>query len=336
VALTYAELNAHANRLAHRLIEMGVGPERAVAIALPRSIELVTALVAVLKAGAAYLPIDPEYPIERIAFMLEDSAPSCVVSTSVALRELGEVSPGVSRVDLDEPSFIRSWESGTDTDPTDEHRTAPLTPHNPAYIIYTSGSTGKPKGVVMPAAGLINLLVWQNATGSEDGEGAVAQFTSPSFDVSLQEVLSAVLSGKALAVPDDEVRHDPNRFASWINERSVTDLFVPNLIAQGLAEAVIEHGMTMASLRSIAQAGEELKLTAPLGEFVRRTGLILHNHYGPAETHVATSYTLPRNVDEWPVSAAIGRPLDNVRVYVLDDALRLVPPGVTGELYVAG
>ncbi|MBV8996030.1 MAG: amino acid adenylation domain-containing protein, partial [Pseudonocardiales bacterium] len=205
------------------------------------------------------------------------------------------------------------------------------------YVIYTSGSTGTPKAVVMPSGGLVNLLLWHHRALGDGLGSRVAQFTAISFDVSAQEILSTLAFGKTLVVPTDEVRHDVHQLADWLDWSRVEELFVPNLVVEAIAEAVVEQGSDLGRLRHIAQAGEALTLGGPVRElYSRRSGRRLHNHYGPTETHVATAYTLPLDVDSWPRIPPIGQPIANTRVFVLDAALQLLPVGVVGELYIAG
>ncbi|WP_425581656.1 amino acid adenylation domain-containing protein, partial [Streptomyces stramineus] len=332
--LTYAELNARANRLAHHLIGLGVGPESVVALALPRSTDLVASLLAVLKTGAAYLPVDPEYPADRVAYMLESSAPACVVTNGAT----GRVLPGTApRLVLDDPGTARALAEGPDTDPTDADRTTPLLPGHPAYVIYTSGSTGRPKGVAMPGGAMVNLLAW-HAQAVPGGPGArTAQFTAISFDVSVQETLSSLLHGGTLVVPGDAVRRDAAAFARWLAEHEVTELYAPNLVIDAVAEEATGQGVALPALTEIAQAGEALVLSKHLRELYRRNDrLRLHNHYGPTETHVVTAYALPADPADWPATPPLGAPIWNTRAYVLDEALRPVPAGVPGELYLAG
>ncbi|KPI15380.1 amino acid adenylation domain protein [Actinobacteria bacterium OK074] len=314
--LTYADLNARANRLAHALIARGVGPEDVVALALPRSAEAVVVVLAVLKAGAAYLPVDPGYPAARRAFMLDDARPALV------LTDPADVDPGPGH---------------PDTDPTDADRTTPLAGNHPAYVIYTSGSTGRPKAVVMPAVALANLLHWHHrAVGGGPGT-RTAQFTAAGFDVSVQETLSALLFGKTLVVPTDEQRRSAEEFTAWLERHRVEELFAPTLVLEAVAEAAEEHHRDLPDLRVIAQAGEAMRLGDALSRFrSRRPGLRLYNHYGPAETHVVTAYALPAAPADCPLPVPIGRPVDHTRAYVLDAFLRPVPPGVPGELYLAG
>ncbi|MFF1789686.1 non-ribosomal peptide synthase/polyketide synthase [Kitasatospora sp. NPDC058243] len=309
--LTYRELNRRANRLAHALIARGVGPEQVVALRLPRSAELVVAVLAVLKTGAAYLPVDPDYPAARIAYMLEDAGPAVVLDDLAAVTADGDLPEHDPAVAVDG--------------------------RRPAYVIYTSGSTGRPKAVVMPAAGLLNLLEWHHeVVGGEPGT-RTAQFTAISFDVSVQEVLSALLYGKTLVVPTEEQRRSAELFAHWLDRHEVAELFAPNLVVEALAEAAEEAGLDLSALRLVAQAGEAMRLGGAVRRFqARRPGRVLHNHYGPAETHVITAYSLPADPAGCPSPVPIGRPIANCQVYVLDSALRPVAPGVLGELYLAG
>ncbi|MFE7838953.1 amino acid adenylation domain-containing protein [Streptomyces sp. NPDC057474] len=314
--LTYAELNARANRLARRLLEQGAGPERIVALRLPRTPDLYVALLAVLKTGAAYLPVDVSHPAERIAFMMGDARPAVVLTG----EETGQDLSAYAQTNL-----------------TDAERTTPLLPHHPAYVIYTSGSTGTPKAVVMPGSALVNLLAWHRREIPGEAGAVVAQFTTIGFDVASQEILSALLHGKTLAVPAEDVRRSAERLAAWLDEHAVAELYAPNLVIEAVAEAAAEQGRTLPALRHLAQAGEALALGPAVRAFVAAVpGRTLHNHYGPAETHVMTGTALPADPADWSEPAPIGRPVAGARVYVLDSALRPVAPGATGELYLAG
>ncbi|MEU1517123.1 non-ribosomal peptide synthase/polyketide synthase, partial [Streptomyces sp. NPDC005811] len=306
--LTYAGLDARANQVAHALLARGVGPENVVALTLPRGTDLVVAVLAVLKTGAAYLPVDPDYPPARRAFMLDDSRPAVVLA------------------DLD----LADGRPDTDPGITVDGR-------HPAYVIYTSGSTGRPKAVVMPSAALGNLLHWHHrAVGGGPGT-RTAQFTAAGFDVSVQETLSALLYGKTLVIPTDEQRRSAELFTAWLERHRIEELFAPALVLEAVAEAAEEHGRDLPRLRTVAQAGEAMRLGTALRRFTaRHPGRRLHNHYGPAETHVATAYALPADLDACPLPVPVGRPVDHTRALVLDAALRPVPPGVPGELYLAG
>ncbi|MFF5343860.1 amino acid adenylation domain-containing protein [Streptomyces althioticus] len=315
-SLTYAELNARANRLARWLVERGAGPERVVALRLPRCAGLYVAVLAVLKAGAAYLPVDVSYPEERIALMLQDASPALVLTPEEVEADLSGFAAG---------------------DLTDGERLSPLLPQHPAYVIYTSGSTGRPKAVVMPGSALVNLLTWHQGEIPGGTGTVVAQFTTIGFDVASQEILSALLHGKTLAVPAEDVRRSAELLTAWLDEQGVTELYAPNLVVEAVAEAAAEQGRTLPALRHVVQAGEALGLGAAVRTFTGAVpGRRLHNHYGPAETHVTTGTALPADPADWSDPAPVGRPVAGTRVHVLDGALRPVPPGVTGELYLAG
>ncbi|MET9611041.1 amino acid adenylation domain-containing protein, partial [Streptomyces sp. NPDC006512] len=334
--LTYRELDARANRLARLLAARGAGPERTVALALPRSAELIVALWAVLKSGAAYLPVDAAYPADRIAHMLGDARPALVI-TDRATRPAVEAAAGATPLLLlDDPAAAAELDALADGEITDAERTAPLTPLTPAYVIYTSGSTGKPKGVAMPGAPLANLIGWHEAELPGGPGVRTAQFTAISFDVSAQEILSATLSGRTLVIPDEDVRRDPAAFVQWLDRQRIDEVYAPNLVIDALCEEAVGQGLDLPALRHLAQAGEALVPSKRIRDFHHGGGRVLHNHYGPTETHVVTAATLPADVDAWPARPTIGRPIRNTRAYVLDSALRPVQPGVPGELHLAG
>ena len=330
--LSYAELNERANRLAHLLLSRGVGPGDHVGVVLPRGTGLITAFLAVLKAGAAYLPIDPGYPQDRVRFILDDARPALVLTTEAAAGALtGEV------LALDAPSVGAELAASPEHDPRDADRPAPLTRETPSYVVYTSGSTGRPKGVVLPARVLVNLLAWSTSVVPVQPGSRVSQFSAVSFDVSEHEILSALLTGGTLCVPDEETRLDPAKLAEWLDRERITEFHAPDLVIAAVYEAVLEQGLKLDALRNVLQAGESLQLTPAAVDFhSARPELLLHNHYGPSETHVVTGATLPTAVDAWPVTAPLGTPIWNTRTYVLDDRMHPVPVGVVGELYLAG
>ncbi|MGH3854142.1 MAG: amino acid adenylation domain-containing protein [Pseudonocardiaceae bacterium] len=332
--LTYRQLNAAANRLAHALVARGVGPEQVVALALPRSADLIVAILAVLKAGGAYLPVDSDYPPARIAFMLEDAHPALLLTdtrTNGGLLDTG-LTP---RLVLDDPDTITMLRGCPDTDPTDTHRGTPLIPQHPAYVIYTSGSTGTPKGVVVSHRSVTNLLAGlrdRHALGCHD---RVLLQSPCGFDASVRELFSALCAGAAVVLVWSDEHRDPVHLARLIHDQRVTTLnCVPSLLETflGTAEVTGERGWA-AGLRRVFTGGEALT-----GDLARRwwdlTGAALHNCYGPTEATV--------EVTRWEYDGTgstvvpIGGPIANTRVYVLDGGLRPVPVGVVGELYVAG
>lgn len=332
--LTYAELNRTANRLAHHLIGRDIGTEDVVALVLPRSFELVAGILGVLKSGAAYLPIDPEYPADRIRYMIDDSAPRLVLTTP----ELTHLVPeGAPRLVVEGLDTLASLPGGVDHDPTDADRVRPALPGNPAYVIYTSGSTGKPKGVVMPTSGIVNVLDWHRNTLRGGPGWRTAQFTAISFDFSVQETLVTLLMGKTLVIPGEHVRRDPDELVRWIDRHRVNELFAPRLAIEALIEAAGARGSALESLTDVLQGGEAFMVTDRIRQFfLAHPDRRAYNFYGPTETHAATAHLLDPDPHTWPHRVPIGRGLGNMRMYVLDRGLRLTPPGVPGELYIAG
>ncbi|MFJ3970277.1 amino acid adenylation domain-containing protein [Streptomyces parvus] len=338
--VSYSELNRRANRLARLLAARGIGPEAVVALAVPRSVDLPVAVWATLKAGAAYMPLDPQYPAERITFLIDDVRPAVVVSTAATAAGLPPGGP--ERLLLDEPAVAAALAAQPEENLLDEERTAPLVRDSPAYVIHTSGSTGTPKGVVMTAGPLVNLVLyhaeWLAAGETGARRGAVAQFSAISFDVSAWEIIETLTSGRTLAVPDDEVRRDAAAFVRWLDEHRVEEVCAPNVMVEAICEAAVEQRLALPALRDLSQGGEVLRLTPRVREFVAaRPGRRLHNLYGPTETHLVTTFTLPAALEQWrSFTAPVGVPIANARMYVLDRRLQPVPPGVTGELYIAG
>ncbi|TQJ92304.1 non-ribosomal peptide synthetase [Streptomyces sp. SLBN-31] len=315
VELTYGELNARANRVARWLTRRGAGPESVVALSMPRSVDLVVAVWGTLKAGAAYCPIDPEYPAERVSFMLADCGAHIVLKEPVVADDMA------------------------DTNLTNADRVTPLLPAHPCYVIYTSGSTGVPKAVVMHGAALVNLMSWYRRASEKEGWSAhrTANFSSISFDMAIMEILISTVRGGCLEMPQEEARRDLHQLVTWLAANEVNEIFVPNLVLAAIVDASRGAAGGLPRLRHVVQGGEAFRLTAELAAFRRAApDRRLMNYYGPTETHVATAAVLPSDPDEWSAEAPIGRPIDNMRTYVLDRWLKPVPVGVPGELYIAG
>jgi amino acid adenylation domain-containing protein len=329
--LTYRELNRRANRLAHRLESLGVGPEVPVGILMSRSTEMVVAVLGVLKAGGAYLPLDPVYPPERLAFMMEDSG-STVLLTQSGLSGLLP-SRGARVICLDPGGDDFGGES-------DANPLGRATGENVAYVIYTSGSTGRPKGVSLPQRALVNLLDWHGATLRRGAR--VIQFASLSFDASFHEMFAALFTGGTLFLMREGLRHEPGALARFLIHESIEKIILPVVVLQRLAREACERRHSFPHLREVLATGEQLHVNQPVVEWFGRLaaesqdGCTLHNHYGPTETHVVTSYTLPPAPRDWPAFPPIGRPIANTQVYILDAKLNPVPQGVTGELYIGG
>ncbi|MCQ6252821.1 non-ribosomal peptide synthase/polyketide synthase [Streptomyces malaysiensis] len=340
-SLTYAELDAAANRLARHLIGQGVGPETRVAVAMDRTPDLVTALLAVMKAGGAYLPVDPAYPAGRIATLLTDATPAVLLTTSGLAGRLPE-DVDTPRVLLDRPA-VRAAVAARAPDPlTQEERSAPLLPDHPAYVIHTSGSTGSPKGVVVAHAQVTDLLRTARERYGFDGRDVWTWFHSHAFDFSVWELWGALLTGGRLVVVDHETSRSPREFLRLLVREDVTVLSQTPAAFHQLAHADAQEPGTGlgARLRLVVFGGEALD-TARLADWYARHdpgAPLLVNMYGITETTVhVTHLTLDTGTGPGPHGASpIGRPLDNTRVHVLDAHLRPVPPGVPGEMYVTG
>ncbi len=373
-SLTYAELLDRGRGLARQLRGLGVGPDVPVGLFLERSLDMMVAVLGVLEAGGAYLPLDPTWPEERLRLMLEDahapvlvthgplagkapvgtaavvlepSPPAPLPSAHPDPRERGELDVPVRR----HPSPLRPEVAATDGE--NLPGAALPSPGGPGvrpgegsgvradnlcYVVYTSGSTGRPKGVAMTHAAITAMLLWQQRTSSAKA-GRTLQFTSLSFDVSFQEIFSTWWAGGTLVLVSEDVRRDPPALARLLAEQRIERLFLPFVALQQLALAAIaalEDGLP-SSLREVMSAGEQLYVTPQVAElFSRLPGAELHNHYGPSETHAVTWLDLQGDPARWPERPPIGVPLDHARVFLLGVDLQPVPLGVAGEVWVGG
>lgn len=324
-SLSYKELNNQASRLSQYLISKGVRPGTGVGVCLERSVNLVVSLLAVLKAGGIYIPLDPTYPAERLAYMLEDADVPFVISERSLTGKLQDYRGHIICTDVDQAAV-----ESMIADQPEPHTTVQA----PAYVIYTSGSTGTPKGMALPHATLVNLLL--NEASHPPGR-RVAQFTSISFDVSLQEIFFALTNGHTLVVVDNETRIQPNAFAQFLHDKQITDLFVPDTVLQYVLQAANDDDLALPQLTDIYQAGEPLSVTPTVRAFFKaHQHCRLHNQYGPAESHVVTTHLLSGPVDHWQEKPAIGSPIPNTRIYLLDQNQNLQPQGIPGEIYIAG
>ncbi|MFC3965951.1 non-ribosomal peptide synthetase, partial [Nocardia jiangsuensis] len=337
--LTYSDLDRRANVLARRLIEEGAGPEQLVAVILPRSLDLVVALLAVVKAGAGYVPVDPTYPADRIAYVLADAKPTSVIVDSTVQVQLPA---GLPRVVLDGYAVEAGDIEDADDGPvTDADRIAPLTAGNIAYVIYTSGSTGRPKGVPVQHGNVVRLLANTDADFGFGPHDVWTLFHSFAFDFSVWELWGPLAFGGRLVVVDYYTSRSPEQFLELLRAERVTVLNQTPSAFYQLAEAdrTADPAAAPLALRAVVFGGEALELRR-LGDWVARhgdTAPLLVNMYGITETTVHVSY---RPLDAATIATAsgsvVGRAIPGLSIHVLDERLRPVPVGVSGEMYVAG
>ena len=322
--LTYAELNVRANQLSHHLRALGVGPESVVGICLDRSLEMVVALLAVLKSGAAYLPLDPGYPEDRLAFMLDDAGPHVLLTRSGTRDDIAAKARRVLALDRMEEELAQR----------PSHNPEPWTGSDAlAYVIYTSGSTGRPKGVMIRHRSIANRLLWMLDRFPLSADDRVLFKTPFSFDASIWEFFTPLFAGARLVVARPGGHQEPSYLVQIVIDRGITVLqLVPSLLRVVLDEPGF---IACRSLRRLFCGGEALA-----GDLVERfyaSGLTadLHNLYGPTEVAIDASFWNCRR-DEAQAAAPIGHPIANAEIYLLDAAWRVVPEGMSGELYVGG
>lgn len=339
-ALNYAELNERANRLARMLISEGVGPEQFVALALPRSLEMAVGLLAVLKAGAAYLPLDPDYPADRIAFMLKDAQPAFIMTNTKAADHISPVE-NVPKIVLDDPELAEKLNTYPAENPKNKDRTQPLSPLNTAYVIYTSGSTGVPKGVMIPHQNVTRLFAATEHWFRFSSDDIWTMFHSYAFDFSVWEIWGPLLHGGRLVIVPHHVSRSPEAFLRLLVKEGVTVLNqTPSAFYQFMQAEREQPDLGQAlSLRYVIFGGEALELSRLEDWYNRhpenRPQLI--NMYGITETTVHVSYIeLDRSMAALRANSLIGCGIPDLGVYVLDERLQPVPPGVAGELYVSG
>ncbi|MBW0235826.1 non-ribosomal peptide synthase/polyketide synthase [Pseudomonas sp. D1HM] len=322
-SLSYAQLNARANQLAHGLREQGVGPDVLVGIAVERSVEMVVGLLAILKAGGAYVPLDPHYPQERLAYMIEDSRIGLLLTQHEWLATLPVA--GIKTVCLDQDA---DW---LDAYSVDNPQVA-QDPQHLAYVIYTSGSTGRPKGAGNTHAALVNRLCWMQQAYALGADDAVLQKTPFSFDVSVWEFFWPLMTGARLVVAQPGEHQEPLRLIETIVRHHITTLhFVPSMLQAFIHETAVER---CRSLRRIVCSGEALPVDAQQHVFAKLPDTELYNLYGPTEAAIdVTHWTC---VEEGAAGVPIGQPIANLRTLVLDADLAPVALGVAGELYLGG
>jgi len=321
--LTYGELNARANQLAHHLRKLGVGPEVLVGICVERSLEMVVGLLGILKAGGAYVPLDPEYPKDRLAFQLEDTRARVLLTQERLLAALPEHDGRVICLDRDWAEIARESEANPESGVTAE---------NLAYVIYTSGSTGKPKGVMIQHRALSNHMLWMQERFPLDRVDCVLQKTPFCFDASVWEFFAPIMAGARLALARPGGHQDGAYLINTIANQQVTTLqLVPSMLRMLLAEDGLERCQ---NLKRVFCGGEALPVELR-EQFHGRLGGELHNLYGPTEATIDATCALCDRASP-PHTVTIGRPIANTQVYVLDPDLQPIPIGVPGELYIGG
>jgi amino acid adenylation domain-containing protein len=321
--LTYCELNTRANQLAHFLRKHGVEPDVSVGICMERSLEMVVGIIGVLKAGGAYLPMDPEYPKERLTFILEDARSSVLLTQERLIGRLPEHETQVFFLDKDWVAISRE---------SNENPVSEVTADNLAYVIYTSGSTGKPKGVMICHSSICNRLLWEKSAYHLSEADRILQKTSFSFDVSVRELFEPLLVGARLILARSDRQHDCAYIVRLISERKITAVtLAPSMLEVFLDEPGVEK---CNSLRRVNAGGEVLNIDLQ-ERFFASSAADLYIGYGPTEATIAVTYWICKRVGNQS-AVPIGRPIANTQIYILDRYLRPVPIGVTGEIHIGG
>ena len=324
--LTYQQLNEKANQLAHFLLNKEVKEGDLIPIYVSRSLEMMIGLIAVLKCGATYVPIDAAYPTARVVHILEEIKSKIIITQVDNQSNLPHIN-NLDQVIIDKDlSFIKEQPL--------TNLNINISPSSLIYLIYTSGSTGKPKGVQMQGTSLLNLLMWQEEQFG-NAFRHVLQFASLNFDVSFQEIFSTLCFGHSLFLIKEEQRTDVHALSSAIERFHITHLFLPSIFLKSLAEFLSSNNIHLPRLKKIIVAGEQLQLTNDINQLLSSSGITLINQYGPTETHVVSSYTIDQQHIS-PQLPPIGKPISNNCIYIVDDQLALLPPGVSGEICIAG
>jgi amino acid adenylation domain-containing protein len=322
-SVIYADLNGRANQLAHHLRQLGVRPDAKVAILLERSVEMMVGLLAILKAGGAYVPLDPAYPRERLGFMLDDCGATVLLTDSGLVQSLTECAATVVCIDTDNEAISQQ---------SKENLGLSLSPENLAYVIYTSGSTGQPKGVQISHRSVNNHMLWMQSVFPLEPNDRVLQKTVYSFDASVWELFLPLITGAQVFLAQPGGHQDSSYLAAAVADHEITVLqLVPSMLHVLLDEPQLSRWR---SLKRLFCGGEVLPVELQQ-KFFERVDAELINLYGPTEVTIDTTYWIceRRGTQNGVV---IGRPVANTQVYVLDEALRPVPMGVDGELFVSG
>ncbi len=319
-SLTYGDLEQASNRLAHRLRKLGAGVDLPVGVLLDRSPEMIVAWLAVLKSGAAYLPLDPEYPTARLQYMLEDSAAVVLISNRTLAQRVPEFTGHCIRIDEDAAQIDNEEETPPTPKPT---------PENLAYLIYTSGSTGQPKGVAVEHRALDNLVAWHNREYALSASDRATQIAGLGFDACVWEVWPYLAAGASVHLVDENARLSPVELWQWLARKRITIAFVPTPMAEAMLCEPIPETI---ELKAMLTGGDRLHG----GGLPQQLPFRLINHYGPTENAVVSTYGEVDLATAGQTEPVIGRPIDNVQAYVLDTQMQPVPIGVIGELYLGG
>ncbi|WP_051854693.1 non-ribosomal peptide synthetase [Streptomyces sp. NRRL B-1347] len=346
---SYTDLNTAADHVARQLRTAGTPAGARVAIAMDRSPHTVAVLLGVLKAGAAVVPLDTNYPAPRLAAMLAEARPFRVIATARHAHLAGDVPllpaedlirprPDTAGRQQDEGPGARSQPEGTAPDSVGAGAArGRIDPGHTAYVLFTSGSTGRPKGVAMPHRSLAHLVAWQLAASSGATGGSTLQYAPLSFDVSFQEIFSTLCGGGTLHLVGEAERHDMPALLRLIDQEGIQRVFLPYVALQHMAETSDALGLVPRGLRVLISSGEQLRVTPEIRRLCAALpGVILENQYGPTETHVATAHTMAGDPAAFPALPPIGVPVEGAEAHVLDEELRPLPAGARGEIHLGG
>jgi len=318
-SLSYAELDLRSNRLAEYLCSLGAGPDVLVGILLERSVDSVVSTLAVLKLGAAYLPLDPASPADRLAFMLRDAAVTAVITRSGLAEKLDDGPWQVIAVDTDREQIAARSGKAIDTEADSSHL---------AYVIYTSGSTGQPKGVEITRAGLENLISWHLRAFQVTAKDRASLLASVGFDAAVWELWPYLAAGASVHIPNEAARNQVDLLRDWLIEEKITISFV----ATPLAELLIQCAWPASTaLRTLLTGADTLHRRPPAG-----LPFTLVNNYGPTECTVVATSGVVAPAGAEAKQPSIGRAIDNTQIHILDEQMRAVPQGTNGELYIGG